>query len=98
MAKGKGAGGTLPGANTTEKALWEGFETSLEPRPAASQEAVLPERRKAVKPELQVSLTIKVPQSYRNHWVASAKLDNSNLTREIVKFLEGKYGLPKRRA
>ena len=42
----------------------------------------------------QVSLTIKVPLSHRNHWQAEAKRSGTNITAVITAYLESKYGLP----
>ena len=42
----------------------------------------------------QVSLTIKVPKSLRQYWVAKAKLNGSTLTADITEFLTQKYGKP----
>lgn len=52
--------------------------------------------RKQVKKvtEKAVNLSIKVPESWRRHWVSEAKKEGSTITAEITNFLNQKYGKP----
>lgn len=43
-----------------------------------------------------VSLTIKVPLAYRQHWQIEAKRRNTSVTSLIVQALEEKLGLPEK--
>jgi len=44
----------------------------------------------------QVNLSIKVPESWRRHWVSEAKRQGTSLTAEITEALKNKFGLPER--
>lgn len=68
-------------------------------RDAESGNAVNPENSNAVNtaPESDdpsVSLTIKVPLSYRQHWQIEAKKRSTSVTKLIVEALGEKLGLP----
>lgn len=41
-----------------------------------------------------VSLTIKVPRSYRQHWQVESKRNGSSVTQDVIKALTELYGLP----
>lgn len=43
-----------------------------------------------------VSLTIKVPRAYRQHWQIEAKRRNTSVTSLIVEALQEKLGLPEK--
>lgn len=45
---------------------------------------------------LPVSLTIKVPRAYRQHWQIEAKRRNTSVTSLIVEALQEKLGLPEK--
>lgn len=67
----------------------------------SSSKAVDTEIGKTVNEEVQqdvppVSLTIKVPRAYRQHWQIEAKRRNTTVTTLIVEALEEKLGLPNR--
>ena len=40
------------------------------------------------------SLTVKIPDSLRVHWLVKAKQDGTNLSAVIVEYLTKKYGKP----
>ncbi|MBE9044540.1 hypothetical protein IQ255_08995 [Pleurocapsales cyanobacterium LEGE 10410] len=44
--------------------------------------------------EKEVSLTIKVPRSWRQHWVAECKREGKTLKEVVAEMLTEKYGLP----
>lgn len=44
--------------------------------------------------EKEVSLTIKVPISWRQHWVAECKRSGKTLKEVVTEMLAEKYGLP----
>ena len=44
--------------------------------------------------EKEVSLTIKVPKSWRQHWVAECKRSGKTLKEVVAEMLTEKYGLP----
>ncbi len=44
--------------------------------------------------EKEVSLTIKVPISWRQHWVAECKREGKTLKEVVTKMLAEKYGKP----
>ena len=44
--------------------------------------------------EKEVSLTIKVPISWRQHWVAECKREGKTLKEVVTEMLAEKYGLP----
>jgi hypothetical protein len=44
--------------------------------------------------EKEVSLTIKVPKSWRQHWVAECKREGKTLKEVVVEMLTEKYGKP----
>lgn len=44
--------------------------------------------------EKEVSLTIKVPISWRQHWVAECKRSGKTLKEVVTEMLTEKYGLP----
>jgi hypothetical protein len=44
--------------------------------------------------EKEVSLTIKVPKSWRQHWVAECKREGKTLKEVIVEMLSEKYSKP----
>ena len=44
--------------------------------------------------EKEVSLTIKVPISWRQHWVAECKRSGKTLKEVVAEMLTEKYGLP----
>jgi hypothetical protein len=44
--------------------------------------------------EKEVSLTIKVPRSWRQHWVAECKREGKTLKEVVTEMLTEKYGLP----
>ena len=44
--------------------------------------------------EKEVSLTIKVPRSWRQHWVAECKRSGKTLKEVVAEMLTEKYGLP----
>lgn len=63
------------------------------------QESVKPEIQQPVKEEIQaeekeVSLTIKVPISWRQHWVAECKREGKTLKEVVTEMLTEKYGKP----
>ncbi|MEN9568396.1 MAG: hypothetical protein RLZZ69_3592 [Cyanobacteriota bacterium] len=70
----------------------------------AKQEAVKPALQPAVNTEnateaeivkeKEVSLTIKVPRSWRQHWVAECKREGKTLKEVVTEMLTEKYGLP----
>jgi len=75
----------------------------------ANQESIddKTEIQKSVKPEIQqevkdeeevkeksVSLTIKVPISWRQHWVAECKREGKTLKEVVTEMLTEKYGKP----
>lgn len=88
MPKGSGAKGALIG-----KAISTDF-AGLENRKDIDTES-----GKAVNTENRieapsVSLTIKVPLAYRQHWQIEAKRRNTSVTSLIVEALQEKLGLP----
>lgn len=88
MPKGSGAKGALIG-----KAISTDF-AGLENRKDIDTES-----GKAVNTENRietpsVSLTIKVPLAYRQHWQIEAKRRNTSVTSLIVQALQEKLGLP----
>ncbi|MDJ0633705.1 MAG: hypothetical protein QNJ34_11010 [Xenococcaceae cyanobacterium MO_188.B29] len=63
------------------------------------QQDVKPEIQQAVKESIQpeekeVSLTIKVPISWRQHWVAECKREGKTLKEVVTEMLTEKYGKP----
>lgn len=67
--------------------------------PTAVQQTVKPEKQQAVKESIQVeeksvSLTIKVPISWRQHWVAECKREGKTLKEVVTEMLTEKYGKP----
>ena len=44
--------------------------------------------------EKEVSLTIKVPISWRQHWVAECKREGKTLKEVVTEMLREQYGLP----
>ena len=44
--------------------------------------------------EKEVSLTIKVPRSWRQHWVAECKREGKTLKEVVTEMLAEKYGKP----
>ena len=44
--------------------------------------------------EKEVSLTIKVPKSWRQHWVAECKREGKTLKEVVVEMLTEKYSKP----
>ena len=44
--------------------------------------------------EKEVSLTIKVPRSWRQHWVAECKREGKTLKEVVTEMLTEKYGKP----
>ena len=70
----------------------------------AKQKAVKPETQLAVNVdnsdeieltnEKEVSLTIKVPRSWRQHWVAECKRSGKTLKEVVTEMLAEKYGKP----
>lgn len=44
--------------------------------------------------EKEVSLTIKVPRSWRQHWVAECKREGKTLKEVVTEMLTEQYGLP----
>ncbi len=63
------------------------------------QESVKPEIQQDVKKEIiveekEVSLTIKVPISWRQHWVAECKREGKTLKEVVTEMLTEKYGKP----
>lgn len=90
MPKGSGAKGALIG-----KAISTDF-AGLESRKGVYTEisnAVNTETASEVPP---VSLTIKVPLAYRQHWQIEAKRRNTSVTSLIVEALQEKLGLPEK--
>lgn len=88
MPKGSGAKGAMAGR------AYEIGATSLE-----EQKNVNTDNRNAVNTELlldlnPVSLTIKVPLAYRQHWQIEAKRRNTSVTSLITEALREKLGLP----
>ncbi|TVQ26312.1 MAG: hypothetical protein EA367_00310 [Leptolyngbya sp. DLM2.Bin15] len=57
-----------------------------------------PEDQEAIKPEViqekQVNLCVKVPESWRRHWAAQAKLQGQTMTDVMVEALTTVFGLP----
>lgn len=45
-------------------------------------------------PEPDVNLSIKVPASWRRHWVSEAKRQGTSLTAIIIESLTAKFGKP----
>lgn len=45
-------------------------------------------------PDAMTSLTVKVPDNLRVHWLIAAKKDGTNLSAVIVEYLNKKYGKP----
>ncbi len=70
----------------------------------AKQLAVKPVKQQAVNTEhagdtevvkeKEVSLTIKVPKSWRQHWVAECKREGKTLKEVVVEMLTEKYSKP----
>lgn len=63
------------------------------------QQSVKPEIQQTVKESIQVeekevSLTIKVPRSWRQHWVAECKREGKTLKEVVTEMLTEKYGKP----
>ena len=63
------------------------------------QQSVKPEIQQTVKESIQVeekevSLTIKVPISWRQHWVAECKREGKTLKEVVTEMLTEKYGKP----
>lgn len=90
MPKGGGAKGAMIG-----KAISTDF-TEME-----NHKGVITESGNAVNTEIEpqappVSLTIKVPLSYRQHWQIEAKRRNTSVTSLIVEALQEKLGLPEK--
>ena len=70
----------------------------------ASKEKSNTERSNAVNVEVHksvdtdiVSLTIKVPKSYRQHWQIEAKKQDTTVTKLIIESLGKSLGLPEKR-
>jgi hypothetical protein len=97
MPKGAGARSARLGkAIETDLASLKNQEVNTE-----SSKTVSTEIGKVVNEEVQqevlpVSLTIKVPRAYRQHWQIEAKRRNTTVTSLIVEALEEKLGLPNR--
>ncbi len=94
--------------NLLKKARGENSEADKDnksaPLDTAKQEAVKPALQldantenmteaETVK-EKEVSLTIKVPRSWRQHWVAECKREGKTLKEVVAEMLTEKYGLP----
>lgn len=60
----------------------------------AKQNTVNKEIQNAVSTEDQVSLTIKVPRSHRQHWQVEAKKRGTSVTALIVDYFTEELGLP----
>jgi hypothetical protein len=70
----------------------------------ALQEAVKPAKQQTVNTEdtseteiveeKEVSLTIKVPRSWRQHWVAECKREGTTIKEVVTEMLAEKYGKP----
>lgn len=63
------------------------------------QQSILPEIQQTVKESIQVeekevSLTIKVPRTWRQHWVAECKREGKTLKEVVTEMLTEKYGKP----
>lgn len=87
MPKGQGA--------RSSRMLGKAIETDV--ASIEEQNSVITESGNAVnnaEAEVQVSLTIKVPKSYRQHWQVEAKKRGTSVTSTIVTALEKEYGLP----
>lgn len=94
--------------NLLKKARGEGNEAKNNNDSASSntakQEVVKPETQLAVNTdnvdeneltkEKEVSLTIKVPISWRQHWVAECKRSGKTLKEVVTEMLTEKYGKP----
>lgn len=90
MPKGEGA--------RKSRMLGKAIETDV--ASLENKKAVNTENGKSVNPDLQpdeppVSLTIKVPLAYRQHWQIEAKKRSTTVTSLIVEALTGELGLPK---
>ena len=87
MPKGEGA--------RKSKLLGKAIETDVA---SLEDKVVSTESGKAVTPapeqEPSVSLTIKVPRSYRQHWQIEAKKRDTSVTSLIVEALMEELGLP----
>lgn len=46
------------------------------------------------KEERQVNLCVKVPLSWRKHWVIQAKTEDTTMTEVMVEALKSRFGLP----
>ena len=94
--------------NLLKKARGENSEADKDnksaPLDTAKQEAVKPALQfdantenmteaETVK-EKEVSLTIKVPRTWRQHWVAECKRSGKTLKEVVAEMLAEKYGLP----
>lgn len=59
-----------------------------------NQTAGKPDDQEPKKPEKQVNLCVKVPESWRRHWAAHSKLQGITMTDVMVEALSQKFGLP----
>ncbi|MDJ0567751.1 MAG: hypothetical protein QNJ53_01780 [Pleurocapsa sp. MO_192.B19] len=94
--------------NLLKKAREENSEADKDNKSASSntvkQKAVKPDKELDVNTEntieteivkeKEVSLTIKVPRSWRQHWVAECKREGKTLKEVVTEMLAEKYGLP----
>lgn len=90
MPKGQGARQSrmLGKAIETDVASIENIDTVN----TESSNAVIPDVQQPEEPS--VSLTIKVPLSYRQHWQVEAKRRGTSVTSLIVEALTQELGLP----
>ena len=70
------------------------FTGAMKAVKAAKQQAVKEEVQNSVSTEDQVSLTIKVPRSLRQHWQVEAKKRGTSVTALIVDYFTEELGLP----
>lgn len=70
------------------------FTEAMKAVKSAKQQSVKKELQNTVSMEEQVSLTIKVPKSHRQHWQIESKRRETSVTALIVEYLTEELGLP----
>lgn len=95
MPKGAGARSARLGkAIETDLASLKNQEVNTERSKIVSTDSGKAGNTELQQEVLPVSLTIKVPRAYRQHWQIEAKRRNTTVTSLIVEALEEKLGLP----
>ena len=95
--KGKQSGGELASSPEIQDA---GKPALQQDGKTASQKAGRRSKTKKSEPAVvpvedpMVSLTVKVPKSWRKHWTISAKQEDTSVAAEVVEALTQRFGKP----